>query len=166
MAAKSIVLFSIGHSNHEIDAFINLLRKYDVTTVVDVRSQPYSQWVPVFNRKKLGRALRSAGLQYRFRGEQLGGRPDDRSLFEPGGQRPDYDRMAKTPEFQEGIEQLIALAQEAMIAFMCSEGDYRQCHRHHLITPELLKRGVTVMHILPDGRAVEAELPAKQLSLF
>lgn len=158
-------IFSIGHSSHEIDKFVDLLQKYRVTTVVDVRSQPYSQWVPAFNRENLAGALKAAGLQYQFMGEQLGGRPEDRSLLDPGG-KPDYERIAQTPAFQEGLAQLIALAQETMVAFMCSEGDYHECHRHRLIMPALLDRGVIVIHILPDGRAVKAERPARQLSLF
>jgi uncharacterized protein (DUF488 family) len=55
-------LFSIGHSNHEIDAFISLLRKHGVTAVADVRSHPYSRFLPHFNRASLQEFLTKEGI--------------------------------------------------------------------------------------------------------
>jgi uncharacterized protein (DUF488 family) len=162
------IIYSIGHSDHELDAFIALLRRYGITTLVDVRSQPYSRWVPQANRETLARALEDAGLTYVFMGDSLGGRPSDPSLYdseEPDG-RPDYERVAASPAFQAGVERLLELAQASTVAMMCSEGDYRRCHRSLLITPSLLQRAARVIHIRPDGEATEAQLEPKQLSLF
>ena len=41
---------------------------------------------------------------------------------------------------------------------MCSEGDYRQCHRHNLIGRTLQNDGLTLHHILSDG-SLEASGP-------
>lgn len=60
-AIKQPRIYSIGHSDHSIEAFLVLLRCYQITMVVDVRSQPYSQWTPQFNRESLARALEDAG---------------------------------------------------------------------------------------------------------
>jgi uncharacterized protein (DUF488 family) len=162
------IIYSIGHSDHELEDFIALLQLHGVNTVVDVRSQPYSRWVPQANRETLARALQEAGLTYVFQGESLGGRPADPSLYEPeqteGG--PDYDRVAATPAFHAGLDELLNLASESTVAMMCSEGDYRRCHRTLLITPSLLDRGARVIHIRPDGETVEARPEPKQLSLF
>jgi len=157
-------LYSIGHSDHATDAFIALLRRHGVTTLVDVRSQPYSRWVPAYNRETLAHTLQAAGLTYVFLGDALGGRPDRPSLYD--GEQPDYERMAATPAFRQGLTRLLALARESGVAMMCSEGDYRQCHRHMLITPHLLERGARVLHIRPDGETVEAHPEPKQLSLW
>jgi uncharacterized protein (DUF488 family) len=161
-------VYSIGHSDHEPEVFIALLRRHGVTTVVDVRSQPYSRWVPQANREVLAHALEEAGLTYVFMGETLGGRPSDGSLYDAEGEAgsPDYERMAATPAFQAGIERLLELAGDGTVAMMCSEGDYRHCHRSLLITPSLLERGARVIHIRPDGETVEARPEPKQLSLF
>jgi uncharacterized protein (DUF488 family) len=161
-----MALYTIGHSDHSIPEFLDLLRHFGITLVVDVRSQPYSRWTHQFNRELLARDLREARIEYRFLGDRLGGRPDDPSLYEPGQERPDYDRLEQTPQFQAGMEVLLELSQAATLAVMCSEGDYRQCHRHMLIAQSLIGRGRDVIHIQPDGTTVPGSLIPRQLSLF
>lgn len=164
----SPTLYSIGHSNHDIDVFIEMLQRYQVDTLVDVRSHPHSRWVPAFNRETLGRALEEAGLTYLFMGEALGGRPSDPSFYDSGQAegRPNYERIAEAPSFRAAIEELLNLARTKVVAMMCSEGDHQGCHRALLITPSLLAMGARVIHIQPDGRPVEARPEPKQLSLF
>ena len=157
---------TVGHSNHALDAFIALLHRHTVDLVVDVRSQPYSRWADQFNREPLREALREAGFAYRYMGETLGGRPKDPQLYDPGGERPNYKKMQMVPAYQQALDGLVALAEDRRVAVMCSEGDHRQCHRHLLITQSLLKRGVRVRHIQPDGTLVEGVPEAEQLSLF
>lgn len=159
-------VYSIGHSDHEIDDFVALLDQHDIDILVDVRSQPYSRWAPQFNRENLAGTVEAAGLRYVWLGESLGGRPKDISLYNSSSERPDYDRVRETEEFRAGIGELLDLAAEATVAMMCSEGDYTHCHRTLLITPTLLDREVRVLHILPDGRVVEAVREPEQLSLF
>ncbi len=157
-------IHTVGHSDHTTAAFVELLRKHDITLVADARSQPYSRWASHFNRETLASDLEEAGIGYRFMGDALGGRPSDPALYAAG--RPDYERMEQTDAYRGGIERLLDLARDERVAVMCSEGDYQQCHRHLLITQTLLKRGVRVCHIKPDGRTVEAERTPEQLSLF
>ena len=161
-----MTLYTIGHSDHSIPEFIELLRQYGITLVVDVRSQPYSRWTPQFNRETLAHDLESAGLAYKFVGDMLGGRPDDRALYDPGEERPSYERMEQTSAYQAGIDQLLKLAQSEQVVVLCSEGDHNHCHRHFLISQTLLTRNVNVLHIQPDGTTVAGTPPAKQLSLF
>jgi len=165
-AANTVQVYSIGHSDHTVEAFLGLLRQHEIAVVVDVRSQPYSQWVPQFNREILSRQLEAAGVHYIFMGESLGGRPADRSLYNQGEERPDNERLAESPLYQAGLGQLLTLAAQERVALMCSEGDYHKCHRSKLITPTLLERDVRVLHILPDGAVREAEPEVKQLNLF
>jgi len=145
-----------------------LLRQHELTLIADVRSQPYSRWVPSYNRETLARELEAAGIAYVYLGDRLGGRPADASLYETSETqgRPDYERLAATPDFQAGLERLLELAGQQRVAMLCSESDYRQCHRALLITPHLLARGARVLHILPDGSTVEAQPEPKQLALF
>jgi uncharacterized protein (DUF488 family) len=159
------VIYSVGHSNHQPEVFIELLKTHGITTVVDVRSQPYSRWVPQANRETLARTLEEAGLNYVFMGDVLGGRPTDPTLYDASGV-PDYDRVALTLHFQAGLNQLLDLTQTSVIVMMCSEGDYRFCHRTLLITRQLLELDARVIHIRPDGTTIEARQEPKQLSLF
>lgn len=162
----NLLIRTIGHSDHTTAIFVDLLRRHGITLVVDVRSQPYSRWAHQFNRETLARDLQDAGIAYRFMGDALGGRPADPALYDPGQERPDYQRVEQTPDYKAGIDQLLDLAQTEQVAVMCSEGDYCRCHRHFLITQTLLERGVRVLHIQPDGTTVEGEQIPQQLSLF
>lgn len=167
-SAGSLTVYSIGHSNHDLATFFGLLQRHGVRVLVDVRSQPYSRWVPDYNREMLQRGLEAAGFAYVFMGDSLGGRPNEAAMYDrgPAEGRPNYERVAQSELFQAGIDDLIQRAAIEPLAIMCSEGDHRQCHRALLITPSLLEKGVRVLHIQPDGDVFEGRLEPKQLSLF
>jgi len=161
-------LFSIGHSNVEIDAFIDLLQQFEITVLVDTRSQPYSRYNQHFSRENLKRAIEDSGIAYIYLGKELGGRPEDPAFYFKNG-KVDYDLVAQSPHYLGGIEQLLALASERRAAFMCAEADYKNCHRYRLITRTLVRRGIEVLHILHSGEAVlseASEFEADQPSLF
>jgi uncharacterized protein (DUF488 family) len=166
MMAGTLKVYTIGHSDHPIQELIQLLNRYKVTLVIDVRSQPYSQWAPQHNRESLSRSLQSAGIRYLFMGNSLGGRPADRSLYEPGEEHPDYSLVAQSPAYREGIEQVLRLATAQHVAIMCSEGDHTQCHRSILLAPSLLQKGARVLHIRSDASVMEEVPQPKQLTLF
>ncbi len=88
-------LFSIGHSNAEINAFIDLLRRYEIAALVDTRSQPYSRYNQHFSREHLKHSLEEAGIEYFYLGKELGGRPEDQALYFQNGQ-VDYDLVAQS----------------------------------------------------------------------
>jgi hypothetical protein len=43
---RAMILYSIGHSNAEISAFLGLLTRYRIELLIDTRSQPYSRYAP------------------------------------------------------------------------------------------------------------------------
>ena len=149
MSREEGLVLTIGHSNHSLEAFVALLRQYDVTALADVRSAPYSRFNPHFNRKALDAALREHGIAYLFLGRALGGRPDDPSCYEDGRVR--YDRLAQTALFREGLERVIEDAGRERIALMCAEKEPLDCHRTLLVGRSLDERGLAVAHILADG---------------
>lgn len=141
---------TVGHSTHEIDYFIGLLRQNGVTAVADVRSVPASRHNPQFNRAPFQRSLDHAGIKYVFLGRELGARSDDPGCYEAG--KVQYDRLAKAELFQNGIERLLHGASKETIAVTCTERDPLDCHRALLVATQLIARGATVGHILADGR--------------
>ena len=153
-----VTVYTVGHSNHEAAAFVDLMHQHGIRLVVDVRSTPYSRYVPQANRENLARALEAVGIAYRWMGDSLGGKPQ--------GEVGDYDEIQASPAFQLGVDRLLDLAAEGHTAIMCSEGDHRQCHRHKLITPVILVRGARVLHIQRDASLVDEKREPKQLSLF
>ena len=154
VSATQHPVFTIGHSNHSFDVFLALLRMNGVEEVVDVRSAPYSRFNPHFSRKPLARALEEAGVAYVFLGQELGGRPLDRSLYDTDG-RVRYDLVARTASFDEGIGRVLRHADERSVVLMCAEKAPLDCHRTLLVARALVERGVAVGHILADGSVEE-----------
>ena len=158
------VLFTIGHSDHEMAVFQSLLARHGVTAVADVRSQPYSRFHGQFNRELLAEALRKVGVQYVFMGNELGARRVERESYR--GRQARYDLIAKLPAFQEGLTRLRKGSLTHRIALMCAEKDPLTCHRTILICRHLRASGLEIIHILEDGTAeTHAEAESRLLEL-
>jgi uncharacterized protein (DUF488 family) len=153
MSPDSAEVFTIGHSTHPWERFVALLRGADVTAVADVRTSPYSRHYPHFNRDDLREKLLADGISYVFLGKELGGRPHEQKFFCDGV--ADYEKMARTPEFNTGLDRVIEGAKKYRIALMCSERDPLDCHRCLLVSRSLTQRGLRVSHILDDGAIVK-----------
>ena len=74
-------IFTIGHSNHPMERFLELLHHHQAQTAIDIRTTPASRYVPRFNCNNLNRILADNGIVYIFAGAMLGGRTDLRALF-------------------------------------------------------------------------------------
>jgi hypothetical protein len=142
-------ILTIGHSNHPIDRFLDLLSQAGVTAVADVRSRPASRFAPQFNRDELARLLDAKHVAYRFLGNALGGRPKSPDLFSNGV--ADYEKMANQPEFVAALERIIDATTRYRIALMCSESNPLDCHRCLLIGRRLAEHRVEVGHMLGSG---------------
>jgi uncharacterized protein (DUF488 family) len=153
-----LTIYTIGHSNHSPEALVALLRQHGIECVVDVRSSPYSRYVPQANRETLASTLQAAGICYLWMGDRLGGKPE--------GVVADYVQLRASPAFQEGVSRLVSRGAQHRTAILCAEGDHRHCHRGLLITPVLLAQDVNVVHIQPDGSLVDEAQEPHQLSLF
>jgi len=144
-------VFTIGHSSREFAQMLALLRQHGITALGDVRSQPYSRRYPQFSREPLEKRLKEAGVHYVFLGRELGARSDDPSCYENGIVR--YERLAKTELFQSGLDRVERGMASQRLALLCAEKEPLNCHRFALVSRELARRGVSVLHILDDGCA-------------
>ena len=142
-------ILTIGHSNHPLPDFLEMLARANVTAVADIRSQPVSRWAPQFSKEALISTLEGVGLPYLFMGRELGGRPREESLLTNG--KPDYAKMSRTSSFKDGIKALLKESAEHRMAVMCAERDPLNCHRFLLVGRHLAARGIEVAHILADG---------------
>lgn len=154
METEQLSVFTIGHSNHPIEKFIELLRLYRIDALADVRSAPASRFNPQFNKKPLAASLKQAGIAYVFLGRELGARPEDLATYENG--RVQYRKLAATPLFRSGIERVEQGARKLRISLMCAEKDPLDCHRTLLVSRALERDHVAVTHILADG-ALESQ---------
>jgi uncharacterized protein (DUF488 family) len=142
-------VFTIGHSNLELENLISLLKRHGIQAVADVRSSPYSQFNPQFNRETIQGALQTHGIAYVFLGLELGARRTERECYVDG--RADYTLIPQTSAFKRGIERVAQGATTMRIALMCAEKDPLECHRCILIAPRLQEQGLSISHILSDG---------------
>jgi uncharacterized protein (DUF488 family) len=169
-------LHTIGHSNVPLEKLIELLQQHGIHTLVDVRSAPHPKYATWFDKEQLEKPLREAGIAYHYAGKVLGGRPKDPSCYRDG-RLPDakvdylqvvnYDEVRKRDWFQKGIDRLLELASQDRTAILCAEEDPWHCHRHHLISAELLSRGIVAQHIRGNGKVEAADQPPPvQMQLF
>ena len=155
-------LFTIGHSTHSWEKFLELLRQHRIEAVADVRSSPYSQFNPHYNRESLQLALRQHGISYVFLGEELGARRSEPECYING--KVDYSLIARTPSFIRGIDRLVQGAAKMRVAIMCAEKDPLDCHRCILVSPRLKDRGINVQHIHDDGTLESQEQAEHRLA--
>jgi uncharacterized protein (DUF488 family) len=136
---NSRTLHTIGHSNHAIEAFINLFITHNIETVIDVRSWPRSRRLPHFNRAALEQSLRAANINYLWFGKELGGKAG-------GNENPEA--------FHARIGEV---AQTQQAAIMCAEEDPLRCHRKLLLAKPLIAEGVELLHIRGVGSVITDE---------
>lgn len=142
-------VYTVGHSTHPIQYFLELLSAHKITALVDVRSSPYSRFNPQFNREDLRKSLRDNRIKYVFLGKELGARSDDPDCYVDG--KVDYNRLAATEVFKSGIARIAKGSEDFTIAIMCAEKDPLECHRTVLVARHVIEQGMSVMHILSDG---------------
>lgn len=142
-------LFTIGHSTHELRAFLEVLKLHNIQAIGDVRSQPYSSRFPQYSKEALEQSLKENHIRYVFLGKELGARRNEDCCYVEGQAK--YELIAKTPSFSRGIERVIHGLSKYRLALLCSERDPLTCHRTILVCKHLRGRGFDIEHILGDG---------------
>ena len=152
--------FTIGHSVRPESEFIRLLQAHGVTGLADIRTVPKSRRHPQFAREALELSLPAHGIAYRHFAA-LGGlrkpRPDS---VNSGWQHPSFRGYAdhmQTPIFRMAVDELLGFASSHLVAIMCAEAKWWQCHRR-LTADALVARGVEVRHIMSPSHAPPHEV--------
>jgi len=151
-------VFSIGYSGRTPDEVFDIIGRYGVEVVVDVRTSPYSARQPQFDREVLAARAKGLGIQYVCAGDKVGGRPADRTLYGRDG-LVDFARFSKKRLVNDGISELVTLSRTRKICMICAEKSPVHCHRLYLLGRMLLSAGVDVAHIVaPDHHAWQSSL--------
>ena len=157
MTIGSLTIWTIGHSTRTIEEFVDLLHRYQIEILVDVRHFPGSRRLPHFNKAALYHTLSAAGIHYEHLIE-LGGRlpvrPDSRNLLRRNASFRGYADYMETKPFSDGVDRLLEIARAGRTAVMCSEAVWWQCHRS-MIADNLKAMGTQVVHILGPDRVQE-----------
>lgn len=156
------MLFTVGHSNHEVGSFFALLQKYRIFGLVDVRSIPSSGRFPQFKKRQFEKLCNDRGVTYRHcpeLGNKLGG----------------IYHLLQRPEGHEALQDLVASStgcgrpdgdwaeRHKWVAFMCAEAEWTDCHRQVIAQVLTHEYNVAVRHILRDGTS-EPHPPDYQVS--
>ncbi len=155
-------MFTVGHSNHAIERFLDILRAHSVQRVIDVRRLPASRKWPHFDASNLSQTLPVAGIDYVGMPE-LGGRRRPRPESPHKAWRVEafrgYADFMDTQEFAAALERVIELAKEKRSALMCAESLPWRCHRS-LIADSLIARGWEVFEIVSQSDARPRRFPS------
>lgn len=144
-------LYTIGHSTVPFKDFLQLLQKYEVNFLLDVRSTPYSKYAAQFNRELLQKELEINNIHYCYMGTYFGARQNNPALYTPEGYL-DFEKVRQQESFQIRLQSVIrGLKEGNRIALMCTEKDPFDCHRAIMVGRGFELAGVEVNHILHDG---------------
>ncbi len=171
------LLYTIGHSRYEFESFSNLLNKYEINYLLDVRSTPYSKYAETYNKEQLSSLLSKMGIKYSFMGKFFGARPENIELYNEEGYL-DFEKTSHSDLFIKGMENVkLGLKRGNNIVLMCTEKDPIDCHRAIMVARAFSLEEIEVKHILLNGklqtqqdldeRLLERYFPDRaQLSLF
>lgn len=144
------VIYTVGHSTHQLDHFLEILKEHNVNCIVDVRSVAASAYNPQYNKEPFTNFLKNNGIAYLHFDKEFGARHTDYRLLDDKG-RVDFEKVQKSAEFNRGIQRLRqGLDRGFNISLMCSESEPLDCHRFSMVSIALERSGFSVLHILKD----------------
>lgn len=150
-------IYTIGHSTHNMEDFINMLKSFGIRTLADIRRFPGSRKYPQFNKENLETALNNNSISYTHL-EDLGGRRKVQTGSKNDRWRNDsfrgYADYMETPGFENAMANLEAIAVKQPTVYMCSEAVWWRCHRS-MVSDYLKAKGWTVLHIMAANKADE-----------
>lgn len=153
-------IYTIGHSTRAFEELIALLGEHGITRLADIRRYPGSRRHPHFSKESLQTTLPEHAIDY-LHFEDLGGRrkpaPDSPNTALRNDQFRAYADYMSTPGFHAAVDRL--LTSDKPTAYMCAEAVPWRCHRN-LLSDEMVRRGVEVLHILGPGSLRPHELSA------
>ncbi|CCL59198.1 Uncharacterized conserved protein [Clostridioides difficile] len=150
-------IFAIGHSNYPYDKLINMIKKYDINCVVDIRETPYSKYNIQYNKEAFNESLRNSGFLYIYMGKEFGAKRTNKDVYTQEGYA-DFEKVAKEDIFLNGIERLKKGCQMGYrIVLLGAMQEPIRCHRSILVGKVLNKEGFDVKYIMHEGNLAYQE---------
>lgn len=143
-------IYTIGYSSFDIDEFTSVLKKNNISCLIDVRSNPSSKYFPDFSKNNLENILISSGILYRHYKNEFGARQKNQRYYTSG--YLDFSKFVQSDKFLEGVKKIeLGIERNYTFVLMCAEKDPSMCHRNIMIAREFYKKGYQVNNILADG---------------
>lgn len=150
-------IWTIGHSTHPPEEFLEWLKEHRIEALVDIRRYPGSRKYPHFNKEAIAESMSKNDILY-YHFENLGGRrkakPDSVNQVWRHPSFRGYADYMETEEFRSTIEELKTIAAEKRTAIMCSEAVWWSCHRA-MVSDQLKADGWKVLHIMGKDKTTE-----------
>jgi uncharacterized protein (DUF488 family) len=157
---QELTIYTVGHSTHTLEEFVEMLKAYNITLLVDVRTVHRSRHNPQFNKENLPATLKPHNIKYLSMTE-IGGlrhpKKDSVNMAWENSSFRGYADYMQTKEFTESLLKLMVLAKENCVAIMCAEALPWRCHRN-LISDALVVRHVKVLHIISKTNTLTHQL--------
>lgn len=143
-------IYTIGYSCFKINAFINILKQYKINALIDVRSNPNSEFYQEYNKTQLSNTLLNNKIRYKNYSYEFGAQQKDSKFYNNG--YLDFNEFAKSEIFLKGVKKIDDCKDlDFSFVFMCAEKDPSTCHRSILVAREFKKIGYNIKNILFDG---------------
>ena len=146
-------IYTIGYSGFAVDDFIGVLKNYNVTCLVDVRSLPKSAHFKDFNKENISRVLKLNNILYRNYVKEFGARQTDEKFYTNGVL--DFSKFSLSEQFLDGVKKIEAgMELGYTFAFMCAEKRPENCHRCILVARKFHQLNYEVRNIIANGKFI------------
>ncbi|MBC6004556.1 MAG: DUF488 domain-containing protein [Paeniclostridium sordellii] len=150
-------IFAIGHSNYPYEKFIEMIKKYGIDCVVDIRETPYSKYNTQYNREILRENLKSSGFTYVYMGHEFGAKRQTKESYNDEGYA-DFEKVIKEELFLKGIERITkGLQMGYKIVLLGAMQEPIRCHRSIMLGKYLNEKGFDVKYIMHEGNIVNQD---------
>lgn len=160
-------VYTIGYSGFSIDDFVATLKKHNISLVVDVRSSPFSNYFPEYNKDVLETCLKTHGIYYRNYADAFGARQNNRNYYCKEGYL-DFEVFSKSEPFLQGLKKMCnSMEQNYTFVLLCAEKDPICCHRTILVARAFYERGYNVVHLLTNDTTItQQEINARLIEKY
>ncbi len=160
-------VFTIGYAAFNIDDFIDVLKSHKISHLIDVRSNPVSEYFQDYNSFNLESKLKQHNILYENLALEFGARQENKEFFSKDG-FVDFEKFTQSEQFKNGLLKIKdGLNQKTNFVLMCAEKDPINCHRSIMIGHAMQKNGIEVLHIMPDNQLQsQSEIDKRLLELY
>jgi uncharacterized protein (DUF488 family) len=150
-------IYTIGHSNYTIERLVNMLERYEIDCVVDIRGIPYSKYNIQFDLETIKYLLTKAGFMYLYMGKEFAVNRRNKTSYNKEGYA-DFEKVIKEKDFEDGVNRLRDGCEKGYkIALLGAMQDPIRCHRSILVGRSLRDHGFIVKHIVDNYSIVSQQ---------
>ena len=156
------IIYTVGYSGFSIENFVAILKKYEISCLIDVRSIPKSNYYVDYNIERISKIMNQNKIIYRNYKKEFGAQQTEIKYFTDNVL--DFVKFAKSPQFLNGIQKIESGTDLGYkFVLMCAEKRPEICHRNIMVARQFYKRGFEVRNILEDGSYVKQDEVEKNL---